>query len=238
MAKAFSQRVQPHHSPKGVFVMPYQYCLFDLDGTLTDSGLGITKSVRYALNSFGIDVAGLDALLGFVGPPLREAFMEFYGFSRESADRAVAAYREYYTEKGIFENVLYPGVTEMLCALRDSGRVIALATSKPTVFAETILAHFRIGDYFTAVVGSELGGERSRKDEVIRCVLESLGGPPAREAVMVGDRKHDIIGARETDTGSIGVTYGFGSREELVSCGAKVIVRSVAELTEVLLCNA
>ena len=215
--------------------MSYKICLFDLDGTLTDPKLGITKSVRYALNSFGIDVPDLGDLIKFIGPPLWESFEGFYGFSHADADLAVAKYREYFKDTGIYENALYPGVPEMLETLKNSGKVVTLATSKPTVFAARILEYFKIDACFSCVVGSELSGERSRKSEVIRCVLDNFPHIPSREAVMIGDREHDITGAGEVGIDSIGVTYGYGSREELTAAGATALTDTIGELAGLIL---
>ena len=141
--------------------------LFDLDGTLTDSAPGITRCVQYALRHFGIDEPDLKKLECFVGPPLKEMFMEYAGFSESQAEEAVAKYRERYTEKGIFENGVYEGIPELLQLCRDRGRVLGVASSKPQVFVEQILEHFDLRQYFEVVVGAELDGTRTDKAEVI-----------------------------------------------------------------------
>ena len=186
-------------------------CLFDLDGTLTDPVVGITKSLAYALDSFGIRVDDVNSLRKYIGPPLRDSFRELYNFSEEEVEKAVAKYREYYSEKGIFENALYDGVTEMLELLKSNGVRMVMATSKAAVFAEKIAAHFDIGQYFEFISGSELDGARSHKSEVIEYAFGNI--PPAERSrsVMIGDRKHDIIGAKEAGLESIGVTWGYGS---------------------------
>lgn len=208
-----------------------RYIFFDLDGTLTDPMLGITSSVQYALSKFGISVRYLKELIPFIGPPLKESFQRFYGFSDEQADEAVAYYREYFSPKGIYENEIYAGIPELLEDLSDAGFELAVATSKPGVYAERILKHFGIDEYFSLVVGSELDGTRVQKAEVIQHVLD-VNGIAGKDAVMVGDREHDIKGAAACGVTSIGVLYGYGSRTELMEAGADHIVTTVKELRE------
>ncbi len=209
--------------------------LFDLDGTLTDPGEGITKSVNYALEAFGIHTKNLDDLYKFIGPPLMESFMEFYGFDKEQARKGVDKYREYFRDSGIYENKKYEGIDELLRKLKEEGRQLILATSKPRIFAEVILEHFGLAKYFSCVCGSELDGTRDRKGEVIRFALEAAGIMELNRVVMVGDRKHDVLGAIEAGVDCIGVTYGYGSREELENAGASFIADSVEELGRLLL---
>lgn len=206
-----------------------QYLLFDLDGTLTDPMVGITSSVQYALEKFGIHVRYLKELIPFIGPPLADSFQEFYGFSQEDAKKAVEYYREYYAPKGIFENEVYPGIQEMLMHLVDAGFTLIVATSKPTVFAKQVLEHFGIADYFSFIGGSELDGSRNTKAEVIAYVLKTCGIKP-QEAIMIGDRKHDVEGAKACKLESAGVLYGYGTKEELSKAGADHIVKNVTEL--------
>lgn len=213
----------------------YKYILFDLDGTLIEPKVGITKSVAYALNYFGIQVDDLDSLCKFIGPPLADSFMKYYGFSAEKAREAVTKFREYFRPHGVYENDLYEGVAEMLAALKDAGKVVILATSKPQVFAEMILKHYDIYKYFDVVVGSELNGIREKKAEVISYALELAKIEDKSLAIMVGDREHDVIGAKENGLESIGVLYGHGSLEELQEHGANGIVETVKELQELLL---
>lgn len=208
-----------------------RYIFFDLDGTLTDPMLGITSSVQYALSKFGISVRYLKELIPFIGPPLKESFQRFYGFSDEQAEEAVAYYREYFSPKGIYENEIYAGIPELLEDLTDAGFELAVATSKPGVYAERILKHFGIDEYFSLVVGSELDGTRVQKAEVIQHVLD-VYGIAGKDAVMVGDREHDIKGAAACGVTSIGVLYGYGSRTELMEAGADHIVTTVKELRE------
>lgn len=209
--------------------------LFDLDGTVTDSQLGITRSAAYALERFGIHIDNPAVLRCFVGPPLHESFMEHYGFSHADAMRAVDVYREYYRDKGIFENEVYPGIPELLKALNADGRTVILATSKPAVFAQKILDYFSLSDYFSCLSGAELDGTRTNKNEVIEYALELGGISDRSRCVMIGDRRHDIIGAKKTGLSSIGVLYGYGDRAEHEAAGADVIAESVEELRSILL---
>ncbi len=215
-----------------------KYILFDLDGTLTDPKEGITKSVAYALKYYGIPVEDLDTLCKFIGPPLTDSFENYYGFDKEQAIEAVEKYREYFKPYGVYENKVYDGVDNLLCRLKESGKVIVLATSKPTVFAKVILEHFGLMKYFDIVVGSELDGSRVTKGDVVAYALEQLSAKVAKdgmvfdksEAVMVGDREHDIIGAKQNGLESIGVLYGYGCVEEFEEYGAEQVAVSVEEL--------
>jgi len=211
-----------------------KYILFDLDGTLTDPKSGITKSVQYALRKFEITVDDPDSLTNFIGPPLKNSFKEFYGFDDYGAESAVTEYRKYFSEKGIYENAMFDGIDEMLKALCDAGKTIILATSKPSVYAGQILKHFNIYDYFTFVSGSELDGSRTEKYEVIKYALEQNDITDLSSVVMVGDREHDILGAKKMGVASIGVLFGYGDYAELSDAGADVIVSDVAELKSVL----
>ena len=215
--------------------MNYKYILFDLDGTLTDPKLGITKSVAYALKSYGIQVDDLDSLQKFIGPPLQESFVKYYGFSEEQGAEAVEKYREYFKPYGIYENKVYDGVENMLAELVKCGKKVILATSKPTVFANVILEYFHLDKYFTCAVGSELDGSRVKKGEVITEALRQAGVTDKSLAVMIGDREHDILGAKENGIDSIGVLYGYGDRAEHEAAGAGMIVESVEALLEYLM---
>lgn len=215
-----------------------KYLLFDLDGTLTDPREGITGCVQYALKQCGIDEPDLQKLEAFIGPPLQESFMEFYHMSGQQAAEAVAKYRERFENRGIFENQLYEGIPKMLRSLKARGLKLAVASSKPTVFVERILEYFKIDKFFDVVVGSELDGTRVKKDEVIReALLRLFGDLPVKceEVYMIGDRRFDIEGARAMRVESVGVTYGYGSMEELKEAKADYIVRSVEELRRFLL---
>lgn len=215
--------------------MRYKYILFDLDGTLTDPKVGITKSVAYALEKMGIANVAINDLLKFIGPPLKESFMEYYGFNETEAFQAISFYRERFKAKGLYENELYTGIDDLLGTLKESGCILAVATSKPTVFAEQILKHFHLDEYFSHVVGSNLDHTRTDKAEVIQYVLSQLKVENLGEVVMVGDREHDIIGANKSVLHSIGVEYGYGSYDEFIKSGATYIVKTVDELKSLLI---
>ena len=222
----------------------FDYCLFDLDGTLTDPREGITKSVQYALQAFGIEEPDSKKLEPFIGPPLKDSFMEFYGFTGEEAERAIAVYRERFAPVGIFENQVYPGIPQMLERLYRRGTRLAVASSKPIGFVKQILAHFDIEKYFDVVVGSELDGTRGTKEEVVEEALGRLGilTMPVTErhvrCAMTGDRKFDIQGARACGLTSVGVRFGFAEEGELEEAGAEYIAETVAGLAEFLLRKA
>ena len=211
----------------------YDLILFDLDGTLTNPEVGITKSVQYALNAYGIEENSSEMLRRFIGPPLVDGFMEFYGMTRENASRAVEKYRERFSKIGIFENELIEGTEQMLKRLKQEGKRIALATSKPSPFAKQIIEHFGIDSYFDIDSCSELDGTRNDKAEVIAEALRLAG--VYKSPVMVGDRMHDVIGAKKNKIPCIGVSFGFAAEGELSENGAVDIAASMSELTEMLL---
>lgn len=219
----------------------FSYILFDLDGTLSDPKQGICGSVQYALKSFGIEEPDIDRLEPFIGPPLRDSFMKYYGFTPEQAEEAVAKYRERFSVTGKYENTLYPGIAPLLHDLVRAGAKLAIASSKPTVYVEDILVHFGIRQYFDIVVGSELDGTRDRKEEVVdealRQLNEKYGAKPC-EVVMVGDRCFDVEGAKAAGTRSVAVTYGYAQPGELEQAGADIIVRDVEGLRQVLMGGA
>lgn len=219
-----------------------KYILFDLDGTLTDPKEGITKSVQYSLRRFGIEEENLDALCPFIGPPLRDSYIKFYGFSEEQATEAIGVYREYFCKDGWVQNKVYPGIRRLLKDLRSAGRKLYVATSKPEPFAVQILEHFELAEFFDFIGGADLEETRVRKGDVIgyvrtRCGLlqNARNGIAKTDMVMVGDREYDVLGAREQGIGSIGVLYGYGSREELEGCRAERIAQTVEELRGILL---
>ena len=207
--------------------------LFDLDGTLTDPAEGITNSVAYALEKYGIKVEDKRSLCSFIGPPLNDSFIKFYGFTPEKAMDAIWVYREYFRDRGIFENEVYEGVAELLKKIKSSGRKIVLATSKPEEFALRILEHFDLIKYFDVVAGASMDEKRNKKGDVIKYAMEK-GCFSAQGAVMIGDREHDIFGAKENNLPSIGVLYGYGSREELEKAGADYIAETVNDIFELL----
>ena len=211
----------------------YKTILFDLDGTLTDPGLGITNSVAYALKKYGIEVEDRKSLYPFIGPPLHDSFMRYYGFSEEKAMEAIWCYREYFADKGLFENEVYEGIKELLEKIKLSGRKTVLATSKPEEFAVRILEHFDLIKYFDIVAGASMDEKRNKKGDVIKYAMEK-GGFTADGAVMIGDREHDVLGAKENGIDSIGVLYGYGSRQELVSAGVTYIAENVTDIFELL----
>lgn len=191
----------------------YQNYLFDLDGTLTDPGLGIKNSIRYALQHFGCPPLEEEVLNRFIGPPLLDSFQRYCGVSEEDAKELIRLYREYFSDKGLFENTVYPNVPETLERLRASGASLFLATSKPEPFARRILEHFALSDFFAFVGGSTLEGARTDKAEVIAYVLAETGIDP-RASVMVGDRSYDILGGKACGLDTVGVLFGYGKPEE------------------------
>lgn len=208
-----------------------QVILFDLDGTLTESGEGIINCVQYALEKLGKKEEHPENLQCFIGPPLKEQFMKYAGLSEKEGEKAVVYYRERYTTTGIFENRLYPKIPELLELLKINNKILAVASSKPEVYVKQILKHFQIADYFTAIVGSELDGRRTEKAEVIEEALRRMHLEEERDKVlMVGDRSHDVQGAISCGLQCIGVAYGYGSREELEKAGAVYIADSVEDL--------
>lgn len=210
--------------------MRYDYLLFDLDGTLTDPGEGITNSVAYALRKQGIEVTDKKELYCFIGPPLSESFSRFYGFSMEESLKCVEYYREYYRDKGIFENLLYEGIPELLADLKAQGKIILLATSKPELFAKQILDHFDLTRYFDHICGASMDESRNKKAAVIEYALETAKIKDRTRAVMIGDREQDINGAGLNGLDSIGVLFGYGDRPELEWAGATYIAESVEDI--------
>ena len=227
--------------------------LFDLDGTLTASGIGITKCVQYALKKMGHPENDLKKLEIFIGPPLITQFMEYLNISKEEAEQAVVYYRERYTTVGIFENELYPNVEKMLKTLKDNGYTVAVASSKPEKFVKQILEHFKIEQYFDEVVGATMSEKRTDKAEVIEETLKRLGRINCsnndanniatektintENIIMVGDKKHDFLGARQFGIPCVAVSYGYGTIEELTNENPHKIVNTVDELLDYLLNN-
>ena len=222
--------------------MRKKYILFDLDGTLTDSSEGITKSVQYALDKLGITENDEAVLKRYIGPPLDESFAKFHGLSREDALKAVNYYRERYKDTGIYENRLFDGIKELLSSLKKEGYITALATCKPEIYVPTILKYFDIEQYFDIAVGSELeGGARRHKDDVINEVFNQIIklnvsdtadilNDIKADSIMIGDRKDDILGAKNCGIESIGVRYGFAEENELENAGADYIVENVQDI--------
>ena len=212
----------------------YKYIFFDLDGTLTDSAEGIIKSVEYALNKFGIIVKDQSELRRFVGPPLLPAFMEFYGLSEEDSKKAVTYYRERFSDKGIFENAVYDGIPELLEHLQSKEFKLIVATSKPEPFATRITDHFDLTKYFSYIAGATFDGKISTKTQVIEYAISAANIKNKKEIIMIGDRYHDIEGAKNIGIDSIGVVYGYGSREEFEATGATYIAETPADIEKIL----
>lgn len=211
----------------------YQAILFDLDGTLTQSGEGITRSVQYALEKLGKPEPDRKKLEVFVGPPLLQQFMKYAELDEETAAKAVEYYRERYSTVGIYENKLYPGVEELLKQLKSRGYILAVASSKPEYFVRKVLEHFGLTGYFQEIAGSEMNGSRTSKAEVIQEVLERLHMSRRRkEVIMVGDKEHDILGARQAGLDCVAVSYGYGTEEELEKAAPLKTVASTGELLD------
>ena len=213
----------------------YDVILFDLDGTLTDSSPGIINSIIYALKRYNITVEDTATLKKFLGPPLHESFKEFYGFDEDKSMEAVSFYREYFSTKGLLENQVYDGIPNLLEELKNNGKKLILATSKPQKFTDRIMEYFDLAKYFEFIAGSNMDGTRSKKADVIEYALQQCNIIDKSKAVMVGDRMHDIIGAKAVGMDSIGVEYGYGDYEELNAAGATYIVKTVDDLKNILL---
>lgn len=215
----------------------YQTILFDLDGTLTDSAPGILNSVRHACDKLQLEIPPEATLRRFLGPPLPASFRDYLHLNEADVARAVEGFREYYPEKGIFENEVYPGIPELLRDLKAAGKTVVMATSKPEVFARRIMEHFSLDGYFDAICGASLDESRSDKGEVIAYALQTAGITDRQQTVMVGDREHDVKGAARNNLPCIGALYGYGSVEELTGAGAVALADSVQELHALLLEN-
>ena len=215
----------------------YHYILFDLDGTITESAPGIVKSVRYALNKMKYEVRDEEELLRFIGPPLIDSMKKFYGMNDEQAEQAVVFYREYFSEKGLFENSVYDGIEECLKQLKEKGKILAIATSKPEEYSVRIAEHFGFSNMFDNICGATMDKSRTRKADVIRYTLKTLGITDENKSsvLMVGDRRHDIIGAKENGLDSMGVLYGYGDRDEIEKAGATYIAETPGDISEIIL---
>ncbi len=214
--------------------MAHKIILFDLDGTLIDPRVGKTKSSQYALKKFGID-EDLNNLLRFIGPPLNKSFQEYYGFSEEKSMEAVAYYREYYIPKGMYENTIYEGIPELLKKLKKAHKKLFVVTSQPTEFAEKILKHHNLETFFQQTVGCKMDLSNADKTSLVNETLLLLPKAQKEDFVMIGDREHDIIGAKVNGIDSIGVTYGFGSLDEITAINPTSIAESVEDLEKYLL---
>ena len=212
----------------------YKYIFLDLDGTLTDPAEGITNSIMYSLKKFDIEVSDRTKLYKFIGPPLIDSFKEFYGFEQEKALKAVEYYREYFNVDGLYENKMYEGIEEVLKTLKLAGKTLVLATSKPEKFAKIILEHFGLIQYFDYVAGATMDGKINYKHEVIEHALNMCNQPDISQIIMIGDRKFDILGAKQFGIDSMGVLYGYGNKEELDEAGADYIVNTPEEILKIL----
>lgn len=214
--------------------MTYQQILFDLDGTITDSAEGIYNSIRFALLEMGRPPLEAFELKKFIGPPLIHSFQQYCGMSAAESEQAVQYYREYYREHGIYENRLYDGIELVLRQLKKADKMLYIATSKPEPFAKQIVTYFSLDQYFQGVYGATLDGTRSKKGAVIRYALEEAKITDVSQTLMIGDRSHDIVGAKENELDSTGVLYGFGSESELAEAGADYIVEQPLELLSII----
>jgi phosphoglycolate phosphatase len=225
--------------------MKYKYILMDMDGMICDSARGILTSLKYSLDSLGIKTPDIETLRPFLGPPIRVSYNKLFNLEGERLELAVAKYREHYIPTGMFINDLYPGIAKLIQDLKADGRIIMLATGKVHDQAEQILAHFDLLKYFDFVAGCELDGTRSYKHEIINYALENISAQPVgdavlsvpqmkKSAVMIGDRYHDIAGAAKAGVASIGVLYGYGTREELEEHKPDYLAENVEELRELL----
>ena len=213
----------------------FDYLFFDLDGTLTDPALGITNSFKHAIKSFGLEIPSYETLCSFIGPPLPDTFKNHFGFDDAKAAEGVKKYREYFAVKGLLENSVYPGIPELLTTLKAAGKKLVVATSKPEEYSVRIIEHFGLAQYFENVCGSLMDETRSKKDEVIAYAIKRNNISDKSKILMIGDRKHDILGAKKIGLKSCGVLFGYGSREELETAGADFIAQNVPELQKICL---
>ena len=212
-----------------------KYIFMDLDGTITNPKIGITKSIQYSLASFGIKEDNLDNLTRHIGPPLIDTFREYYGFDENKTKLAVMKFKERFEDIGWCENEVYEGMEDMLKAFQLAVKTLIVATSKPEYMAKKILDHFNLSQYFTDICGSERDGSRSKKHEVIQYAIDKNAIKNKEDIIMVGDRSYDILGAKRVGIQSIGVLYGFGCLTEFEDANADFIVQTVSELHDVVL---
>lgn len=215
--------------------MQYTHCFFDMDGTVINSAPGVTHAVSYALEKLGITPPPREELLCFIGPPLEWSFSHFYGMDRETAQKALTLYRECYRGGAIYECLVYDGIEALLKGLKDAGAVCVLATSKPHEFANAILSHLNLTQYFDFVSGPEMDGTRNAKSEVIAYAIDQMGLTDKSRILMIGDREHDTLGAKEIGVDCVGVLWGFGSADELLSTGAKAVFETPDDLLNAVL---
>lgn len=212
----------------------YKHIIFDLDGTLSDPGLGITNSIMYALEKYGIK-AERSELYKFIGPPLRESFTVYFGFDKDQAEQAVGYYREYFSDKGMYENQLYPGINDLLAGLNLKNRKLYIATSKPYDYSVRILEHFGILEYFDFVSGSNMDGSMSDKSDLIDKIMIYIKNEEQAETIMIGDRRYDIEGAKHHNIDSAAVLYGYGEKAELENVEPTYLIENTEQLAVILL---
>ncbi|MBQ2676950.1 MAG: HAD hydrolase-like protein [Clostridia bacterium] len=212
-----------------------QYIFFDLDGTLIDSEPGITHCAAYALEKMGVAAQTKEQLRRFIGPPLTESFMRFCGMTKEDAVKATAFYRELYRDNGVYMFEVYNGVEQMLQMLKESGKTLILATSKPERFAKKVMERSGLKKYFTHICGSLTDDTRTTKTEVLQFAMESANLQDVHTAVMVGDREYDVFGADDVGMQCMGVLYGFGSEDELNTAGAVALAKTPLDVARILL---
>ena len=217
----------------------YKYVFFDLDGTITEPEEGIINGVLYALSKFEITVEDRTTLYSYIGPPLRDSFREFHGLSEEEAEQAVLYYREYYSTKGIYQNGIMPGMEAAFQTLREHGCHLYVATSKPELYAKQILEYLRLDGYFDIIAGSTFDKSRDTKAAVIEYLLTNIAAdqtkPPVDDIIMVGDRKFDVLGARAFGIETIGVLFGYGSKEEFEACDCRYFAENAEEMVRIIL---
>lgn len=212
----------------------FSHIFFDLDGTLTDPALGITNSFSHALKEMGREIPSYATLCSFIGPPIKESFASL-GFSKEETEEGIKKYREYFSTKGLFENKVYEGIPELLADLKAAGKKLVVATSKPETFSVQIAEHFGFSQYFENICGSTMDQTRSTKASVIEYALERNKIQDKSMVLMVGDREHDILGAKQNGLKSCGVLFGYGTRQELEKAGADFIAKDISELKSICL---
>ncbi|MCR5188630.1 MAG: HAD family hydrolase [Treponema sp.] len=211
----------------------FDYYFFDLDGTLTNPALGITNSFKYAFKELGLEIPSYEKLCTFIGPPLVTTFKTHCGFNDEEAKVAVKKYREYFARKGLLENEVIEGIPQLLEELQNCGKHLFVATSKPEEYSVRILEHFDLAKYFEHICGSNMDETRSKKSEVIDYAWHTAGKPDKSKVIMIGDREHDIIGAKENGVKSCGVLFGFGNRQEFQAAGADFIAEKVGDILKI-----
>ena len=207
-----------------------RYIFFDLDGTLTDPAEGITNSVMYALRHFGIEVTDRRELYPFIGPPLSDSYAKYYGFTAEQSEKGVNLFREYFREKGIFENMPYSGMPELLAELHQLGCKLVVTSSKPQLFVERILDHFDMAKYFHAVCGATMDEKTSRKPIIICNALDICPEAGADNTIVVGDHALDVIGAHENGLPACAVLYGYGENDAIAAAKPEYTACSVNDL--------